>query len=75
MFKAVVCYHCSSPPVITLNRSRRTSVLTSSLSNGCCSLMMAGHMLCSTGSSALDTALQGRTVAKDHWDGTCDLRP
>lgn len=50
-------------------------MLTSSLSNGCCSLMMAWHMLCSTGSSALDTALQGRTVATDHWDGTCDLRP
>lgn len=29
LFKAVVYYHCSSPPVITLNRSRRTSVLTS----------------------------------------------
>lgn len=39
-------------------------MLTSSLSNGCCSLMMAWHMLSSTGSSALDTALQGRSDSR-----------
>jgi hypothetical protein len=43
---------------VTLNISRRVSLLTSSLSNGCFSLMIVLHMFSRADNSVLDTTLK-----------------
>ena len=63
---------CKQLPEITLNISSRTSLLTSSLSKDCFSLMMALQRASSADSSVPDTALESR--AGEHHHPTSDIR-
>lgn len=53
-------------PEVTLNISRSTSLLISSLSNGCFSFMIVLHMFSSADSSVLDTALKRKASKSQH---------